>query len=365
VRAPVVAVDVVGDLLPCLVEGLELGAPDEPLFQLPEPAFDEGLRFGVSVAAASVGDAVLGESVAEAAAGESRSVVGAECQLAALDATRGDCVVDEVDRLVGAAAQLERPTDDLARAAVDRRVQVGVFQATESFSASFAVLTRPCDAARAFRRYVDDGVGNALLMGMPGAAIGRGGSAVLEDPTGRRARWLRRAGRVVFLLFLGWLLAIVLGGLGLVPVPGVPLARVLQPAQGPPALTKLPQPRQPSASDLRPAVTAAVFAAGVGSSHGKSASAPGKTKTTAPTANGSPGKSATAPGKTKTTTTLPAVHGKSTAAPGKTKTITTATTTIRKTTTTSANNGKNSVAPGKTKTSATTTTSSVGLSKKP
>ncbi|HET8893354.1 MAG TPA: hypothetical protein VFM96_04590 [Gaiellaceae bacterium] len=73
-----------------MLERLEVGAPDEPLLQFPEPAFDEGLRFGVAVAAAAVGDAVLGESFAEAAACESGSVVGAERQLAALDATRGD-----------------------------------------------------------------------------------------------------------------------------------------------------------------------------------------------------------------------------------------------------------------------------------
>ena len=97
------------------------------------------------------------------------------------------------------------------------------------------------------------GARSAVLMGI-GRKVGGGGSAVLEDPTGRRARWLRRAGRCVFLLFLGWLLAIVLGGLGLMPIAGIPFAHVLRPSQGPPALAKLPQPRQPSASDLRPAV---------------------------------------------------------------------------------------------------------------
>jgi hypothetical protein len=51
VRALVVVVDVGGDLLSRLVEGLELGAPDEPLLQFPEPACDEGLRFGVAGAA--------------------------------------------------------------------------------------------------------------------------------------------------------------------------------------------------------------------------------------------------------------------------------------------------------------------------
>src|SRR5216684_2057425 len=97
-------------------------------------------------------------------------------------------------------------------------------------------------------------------MGVETQASG-GGSAVLEDPTGRRARWLRRAGRCVFFLFLGWLLAIVLGGLGLVPVAGIPLTHVLRPSQRPPPLATLPEPRKPSASDLRPALSAPVFAA--------------------------------------------------------------------------------------------------------
>src|SRR5579864_8602925 len=98
-------------------------------------------------------------------------------------------------------------------------------------------------------------------MAMPDATLDVGGHSVLEDPSGRRARWLRRAGRVVFLLFLAWLLAIVLGGLGLMPVAGIPFTHVLRPAQGPPALVELPKPRPPSAADLRPATTAAVFAA--------------------------------------------------------------------------------------------------------
>jgi hypothetical protein len=172
------------------------------------------------------------------------------------------------------------------------------------------------------------GARSAVLMGI-GARVGGGGSAVLEDPTGRRARWLRRAGRCVFLLFLGWLLAIVLGGLGLVPVAGIPFAHVLRASQGPPALAKLPQPRQPSASDLRPAVSATVFAARVGragrqaprpgiGSRGRSSSAPGR-------AAGSQGRSTRAPGQTKTSPSSGVSQGRSTTAPGQTKTTSTAT----------------------------------------
>jgi hypothetical protein len=182
-----------------------------------------------------------------------------------------------------------------------------------------------------------------------------GGSAVLEDPTGRRARWLRLAGRCVFLLFLGWLLAIVLGGLGLMPVAGIPFAHVLRPSQGPPALAKLPQPRQPSASDLRPAVSAKVFAATVGrasqqaprsviGSRGRSSSAPGRAAV-------SHGRSTTAPGQTKTSPSSSVSHGRITTAPGQTKTSPSS----------SVSHGRSTTAPGQTK----TTSKSTVPSKKP
>jgi hypothetical protein len=146
------------------------------------------------------------------------------------------------------------------------------------------------------------------------------GSAVLEDPTGRRACWFRRVGRGVSLLFLAWLLAIVLGGLGLIPVAGIPFTHVLRPSQGPPALAKLPQPRPPSASDLRPAVSAKAFAATVGKSGQQ---APGGS-------TASHGKSSTAPGQTKTSPSLTVTRGKSSTAPGQTKTTPTATVPAKK-----------------------------------
>jgi hypothetical protein len=159
---------------------------------------------------------------------------------------------------------------------------------------------------------------------MTKATVNNVGTAVLEDPTGRRSRWMRRAGRVVFIVFLGWLLAIVLGGLGLTPVDRIPFAHSLRPSTGPAPLRKLPQPRPPSASDLRPATPAKVIAGTSTASQraqsnavqhpGQSATAPGRTKTT------TRGRSATAAGHTKTTTTS---HGRSTTAPGHTKTTTT------------------------------------------
>lgn len=60
-----VVLDVVGDLLPCVVDGFPLGAPGEAFLELAEPGFDERLRFGVTVAAAAVGDAAGVEVSAE------------------------------------------------------------------------------------------------------------------------------------------------------------------------------------------------------------------------------------------------------------------------------------------------------------
>jgi hypothetical protein len=128
---------------------------------------------------------------------------------------------------------------------------------------------------------------------------------------------MRWAGRCVFVLFLAWLLAVVLGGLGLTPVVGIPFTHVLRPSQGPPALGNV-KPRPPSVSDLRPAVPAKVFAARA-AQHGRSALAPGQTKTR-PSSTVVHGRSAGAPGHTKTSPSAGVVHGRSTTAPGHTKT---------------------------------------------
>jgi hypothetical protein len=55
VRPFVVVVDVGGDHLPGLVEGLELLAPDAAFLQVAEPALDERLALRVAVAAAAMG----------------------------------------------------------------------------------------------------------------------------------------------------------------------------------------------------------------------------------------------------------------------------------------------------------------------
>ena len=60
-RPVVVAVDVAADPASGVVEGLVFVQPDLPFFEFPEPALDEGLGFGVAVAAAAVADPELGE----------------------------------------------------------------------------------------------------------------------------------------------------------------------------------------------------------------------------------------------------------------------------------------------------------------
>jgi len=71
-----------------------------------------------------VRDAEAREDELERAGGERRAVVGAQRERPRREAAHGDGVLDERDRLGGAAAQLEVPADDLARAAVDRGHQV-------------------------------------------------------------------------------------------------------------------------------------------------------------------------------------------------------------------------------------------------
>ena len=102
--AVVVARDVACDTTASLVEGFVVVQPQLAFFQFPQPAFDEGLGFGVAVAAAPVADTLLGQAHLEAAGGEGRAVVRAERQLALLDPMRGGRLLDERDRLLGAAA---------------------------------------------------------------------------------------------------------------------------------------------------------------------------------------------------------------------------------------------------------------------
>jgi hypothetical protein len=164
---------------------------------------------------------------------------------------------------------------------------------------------------------------------------------VLEDASGRRLQRMRWVGRAIALLFLIWLALVILGGLGVGPVARLPLGNVLRASSGPPPLRHVPRPAQPAPADLVPALPAPVPAGGTATktpaaaktpaartaSPGKSAVAPGHTRSTRTTTTPYPGRSGVAPGHTST---LPA-RGKSTTAPGqvrRTTTTTTATTTV-------------------------------------
>jgi hypothetical protein len=57
-----------------------------------------------------------------------------------------------------------------------------------------------------------------------GTSSSEAGFGVLADPSGRRRRGLRRAGRAIAVVFALWLCALALAGLGLLPGVGIPLA---------------------------------------------------------------------------------------------------------------------------------------------
>src|SRR5947209_16273664 len=66
-----------------------------------------------------------------------------------------------------------------------------------------------------------------------GRRTSRASAPILADPSGRRARRLRVAGRVVALLFLAWLSGLVLAGVGLLPIANIPLGASLETAVRP------------------------------------------------------------------------------------------------------------------------------------
>lgn len=103
-RAVVIAGDVVGDLRSGLVDGFPFGSPGAASFELAEPGLDEGLGFGVAVAAASMSDASCGEVPAESSAGELSAVVGPERQPARLDPAFKHGLFDARDGFFGPAA---------------------------------------------------------------------------------------------------------------------------------------------------------------------------------------------------------------------------------------------------------------------
>jgi hypothetical protein len=85
------------------------------------------------------------------------------------------------------------------------------------------------------------------------ASAADAGFGVLADPTGRRRRGLRRAGRAVAVVFALWLAALALAGLGLLPAVGIPLASRNAADGAPPPLDE----RSPlvAATGTRPALT--------------------------------------------------------------------------------------------------------------
>ena len=116
----------------------------------------------------------------------------------------------------------------------------------------------------------------------------------LEDLSGRRLRWMRRVGRAIALLFLLWFVALVLGALGVAPNGGWHLARALGPQSAPASLARRASaPRPPAIADFArvlPQAAASVpfvrrpSAPAKTRTHGRSAVAPGHTKTTPATA---------------------------------------------------------------------------------
>ena len=181
---------------------------------------------------------------------------------------------------------------------------------------------------------------------------------VLEDPSGRRLRGMRWAGRAVSLFFVVWLALVILGGVGVGPAAHLPFGSALRPTKGPPPLPHTLHPQDAAAADLAPALPAAAEATARGtpriSATGTTLKAPGgavstpgaaKETTTAGsrpahnqtrTTGTTPGLSAAAPGRTKTSTSA----GRSSVAPGHTKTATTG----------AASRGRSATARGRTKT---------------
>jgi hypothetical protein len=84
-------------------------------------------------------------------------------------------------------------------------------------------------------RSVSDGARVVDLRGFSGS--GRAAAGVLEDPTGIRRRWMARIARASVLLLAAWVVALLLGGLGLFPTGAVPLGPAVDAALSPPAPT--------------------------------------------------------------------------------------------------------------------------------
>jgi hypothetical protein len=96
-----------------------------------------------------------------------------------------------------------------------------------------------------------------LVSDIRGAAQGPRVSAVLEDPTGKRRRRLRILARLIALAMSIWLVALLLGAVGITPVGSIPFVRAFKPPAPPPVIHKLPRPRPPTVAELQPALPSA------------------------------------------------------------------------------------------------------------
>jgi hypothetical protein len=189
---------------------------------------------------------------------------------------------------------------------------------------------------------------------------------VLADPSGRRARLLRRSGRAVAIVFLAWLIGLVLAGLGILPTSALPLSQfagVSPPAlSGPIHIAAVPRSDLAPATPLRSATAAGVRTAAAArrSSNGSAAGSlragsgtvsprVGATHKAGPptgTTNGKPG-----------TATHPASGGASGSAAPTTIAQTAPPTVVPVSRGNGTTRGKSGVAPGKVKQTTTTTPS--------
>jgi hypothetical protein len=151
---------------------------------------------------------------------------------------------------------------------------------------------------------------------------------VLADPTGRRRRRLAIAGRVATTVLGLWLLVLILGGLGLEPIAGLPIVGDLGAREAaPPALPKRVQTavaRHTTVAAATGAVHAPVTTVPIPSRR-PAVTAPSRATTRAPprsTPVTTPGRTKTTPGR-RSTSTAPAPSRPttipSTTAPGQTR----------------------------------------------
>jgi hypothetical protein len=175
---------------------------------------------------------------------------------------------------------------------------------------------------------------------------------VLVDPTGRRRRRLAIAGRVATTALGLWLVVLILGGLGLQPLAGLPILGHLGAREAaPPALPErvqaavargatvaparrtvqtpvgtapVPSPRPtvkaPSRAKTRPSAPAPARTK-TAPGHALTAPAPAASLTTTSPSSTAPGQTRTPPGQTKTgTSPSSTAPGQTRTAPGQTKT---------------------------------------------